>query len=161
MNVRTLVSTSIAVSVIGLSGCTVVGSSEPICDGDYVTGVCTNSENALNVIEADNVDAYVSQHGDSSISESEYRAGTRISKYDTVIPAVPVGSTMTQPLHEPKPVLQTPSVMYVVVAAWQSKAGYLNYPSTHLIEIAPKNRWSFGVKDAVKFEASSPFSVVK
>ncbi|BBM67563.1 MULTISPECIES: hypothetical protein [Vibrio] len=161
MNVRTLISTAIAVSLVGLTGCTVVGSSEPICDGDYVTGVCTNSENALDAIEAGNVDAYVRQHGEGSITEEEYRVGTRISKYDSVIPAVPVGSTMTQPLHEPKPVLQTPSVMYVVVGAWQSESGYLNYPSTHLIEITPKNRWSFGVKDAMKFESSSPFSVTK
>lgn len=159
MNVRSLV--SIAVVTCISTGCTVVGSSTPICDGDYVTGVCTNSENALDAIEADNVDEFVRNHGDDSISERQYREGTSISRYDSVIPTVPVGSTMTEPLHEPRPVLATPQVMYVVVGAWQSAQGHLNYPSTHLIEVTPENRWSFGVQDAVKFKATSPFTVAK
>jgi hypothetical protein len=123
--------------------------------------VCVSSATAIEAIHSDTVSSVVKNKSGENISEEEYNtASASVQQYDSVLPSVPVANTMSKPLYEPLPVLVQPQVMYVVINAWESETGVLNFQSTHLIDITERS-WSFGLRDAVKVQNTAPFTVAK
>ena len=138
------------------AGCTVTGHDEFTCPSAE-NGVCVPAEDAYIAAEqgksADEVRHEMMSPEDAHSAEHHQQSS---SKYANV---APVAGVLSQPISQPKPILEPAQVLNAWVNVWEDENQILHMPSQAFVEITPR-RWTVTETSVQRFKSTGPFRKV-
>jgi conjugal transfer pilus assembly protein TraV len=150
-----------------VSGCSVHGNDEFTCPNPE-KGLCMPAEQAYKYAEqGKNANTLrnsvtIKKEISDDLEDEEETTGSDVNtgnKGDMKNYA-PVVGVMSEPLRQPKPILEPAKVLKVWVNSWEDESGVLHMPQTAYVEIKPR-RWNVHETKVHKFKSTSAFQKVR
>jgi len=153
-----LVLSMFSLSVL-VSGCSINGNDEFTCPNPE-KGICMPAEQAYKYAEmgkdVNSLKAKFSKKDKLKKGQSDKEISSDGSKYSDVAPVVGV---MTNPIQQPKPILEPAKVLKIWINSWEDESNVLHMPQTAYVEITPR-RWNLKDANLHKFKSTSAFKKV-